>query len=112
MAGARQRLPARTRLVPPGWGPERRHPDHQRVKHESEPEIEDPPADQGDDVLAPAADRNGRASGVGAALERNSVEHGPAENRPEQDDRAEVPIRHEVGESPDLHPRSEEHTSE
>ena len=74
--------------------------DHDGMEGEGQRQIGDQPDRHRDQVVAGTADRDRRCAGVGAAFQRDPVEHRPAQERAEQDDRAEIAIGEQMRRRP------------
>src|ERR1700730_4303383 len=73
------------------------------MEDETEREIKDGPAHDGNGVVAVPADRDRWRTGVGAVFERDAIIAGPDEKEGEQHERTEIAVRNEMRDGPGLH---------
>src|SRR5262249_22587528 len=87
-----------------GSTPEYRHADDPRMEPEATNKMEEGAGNAKEEVVAkPPACRDDWRRSICAALERDAIVDGPAQDRAEQDDRAEIAIGNEVRHRPQLH---------
>src|SRR5204863_8299366 len=79
--------------------------DHDRMKRESERQIGDHPDRDRDRVVTDATDRDRRRAGISAPLQRYPIEHRPAQERTEQEDRAEIAVGEQMRRRPQFYAR-------
>src|SRR6516225_7680542 len=84
---------------------EYRAANHKRMEDKAEDQIKRGSDDKSNDVVAVPAGGDRRRAGIGAVLESHPVIAGPDEKRPEQKDRAEIPVGDEMRHRPRLHAR-------